>query len=432
MKGNIARVKRGSLANEAGIKKGDNLIAVNDKKVKDIIGLSFLMLDTTVKLEIENKYGEIKLVNIDKQLDEDIGLEFETAVFDGIHRCQNKCVFCFVDQMIPGMRNSLYIKDDDYRLSFLYGNFITLTNMSEEDYQYITNNHLSPLYISVHATDPNARKKMMKNKSAGNILKNIERLINAGIEIHTQVVLCPGYNDGEILEQTFEDLFKHFPMVKSLAVVPVGVTKNRGNLLNLELFTKETAIKVVNKVNEWQKIARQKTGKSFIYVGDELYLLANKPIPSTEIYDGFPQLENGIGLTRLFINEWKNTILTENHSSKKYSKAVIPIGESIYKVLKPLLDEFNNTYNTNHKFLPIKNVFFGPTVNITGLITAIDIKNTLKMSNLNYDVLILPQVALNSDNIFLDGTTYDEFAASFNIPVKIATNANELKSLLNI
>lgn len=431
MKGNIARVKRGSLAKEAGIKKGDNLITVNNKKVKDIIALSFLMLDTTIKLEIETKSGEIKFFDINKQLDEDIGLEFETAVFDGIHRCQNNCVFCFVDQMIPGMRNSLYIKDDDYRLSFLYGNFITLTNMTEDDYQYITKNHLSPLYISVHATNADAREKMMKNKSAGNILKNIERLINAGIEIHTQIVLCPGYNDDKILEETFEDLFKHFPMVKSLAVVPVGVTKNRDNLMNLELFTKESATKVVNKVNEWQKIARQKTGKSFIYIGDELYLLADKAIPSSEIYDGFPQLENGIGLTRLFIDDWNSIPLKITNNFKKYSKAVIPIGESIYKVLKPLLDEFNKENNTNHKFLPIKNDFFGPTVNITGLITAIDIKKSLKTSNNNYDVLILPRVALNSDNIFLDGTTYDDFVASFNIPVKIADNAKELKSLLN-
>ena len=389
------------------------------------------MLDTFVKVEIKTKDGETKFIDINKQLDEDIGLEFETAVFDGIHRCQNNCVFCFVDQMIPGMRNSLYIKDDDYRLSFLYGNFITLTNMSEDDYQYIINNHLSPLYISVHATDPNARVKIMKNKFAGQILKNIERLINAGIEIHTQVVLCPGYNDGEILEQTFQDLFKYFPMVKTLAVVPVGVTKNRGDLQDLELFTKETALKVIEKVNQWQKIARKKTGKSFIYVGDELYLLANKPIPKAEIYDGFPQLENGIGLARTFIDEWENTKLVTTNNSKQYTKAIIPIGESIYVVIKPLIDEFNKRNNTHHKLLPIKNNFFGDTVNITGLITAVDIKNTLKTLKYNYDVLILPQVALNSDNIFLDGTTYENFVASFDIPVKIAANAYELKTLLN-
>lgn len=431
MNGIIASVKKGSLAFEAGIKKGDNLIAVNNKKVIDIISLSFLMLDTFVKVEIKTKDGETKFIDINKQLDEDIGLEFETAVFDGIHRCQNNCVFCFVDQMIPGMRNSLYIKDDDYRLSFLYGNFITLTNMSEDDYQYIINNHLSPLYISVHATDPNARVKIMKNKFAGQILKNIERLINAGIEIHTQVVLCPGYNDGEILEQTFQDLFKYFPMVKTLAVVPVGVTKNRGDLQDLELFTKETALKVIEKVNQWQKMARKKTGKSFIYVGDELYLLANKPIPKAEIYDGFPQLENGIGLARTFIDEWENTKLVTTNNSKQYTKAIIPIGESIYVVIKPLIDEFNKRNNTRHKLLPIKNNFFGDTVNITGLITAVDIKNTLKNDSYNYDVLILPQVILNSDNMFLDGISYEDFVASFDVPVKLAANAYELKNLLN-
>jgi putative radical SAM enzyme (TIGR03279 family) len=271
----------------------------------------------------------------------------------------------------------------------------------------------------------------MKNKFAGQILKNIERLINAGIEIHTQVVLCPGYNDGEILEQTFQDLFKYFPMVKTLAVVPVGVTKNRGALQDLELFTKETALKVIEKVNQWQKMARKKTGKSFIYVGDELYLLANKPIPKAEIYDGFPQLENGIGLARTFIDEWENTKLVTTNNSKQYTKAIIPIGESIYVVIKPLIDEFNKRNNTHHKLLPIKNNFFGDTVNITGLITAVDIKNTLKNDSYNYDVLILPQVILNSDNMFLDGISYEDFVASFDVPVKLAANAYELKNLLN-
>ena len=426
MLGLISAVRKNSLAEAAGIVAGDKLVAVDGVQVKDIIELSFYTSDYEVELELENAQGQRRQVHIDKYPDEDLGLEFEAAVFDKVSTCYNNCIFCFVDQMIPGMRKGLYVRDDDYRLSFLYGNFITLTNLKEEDFQRIIQTHMTPLYVSVHATDPKVRCEMMHNRFAGELMDKLERLFAAGIEVHTQIVCCPGYNDGEILAKSFQDLYARHPHVLTMAVVPVGITKHREGLHPLRTFTKEEAAALIDQVTPWQRQCREETGKTFIYLGDEFYLLAGRDVPTAEWYDGFPQLENGIGLTRSFVDEWQAT-LPSLSSYQAASPAVIPVGESAFTVLQPLLDALNKQFNTAHSFVPVPNQFFGGKVNVTGLLTASDILRTCKESGKR---LILPAVVLNNDKLFLDDTALEQFRKEYPGKVDIAKNAKELLHLL--
>lgn len=427
MLGCISKVRKHSLADKAGIQAGEKLCSVNGCAVRDIIDLSFLATDDLVELEIENHDGQKRLLQIAKYPDEDLGLEFESAVFDKVRTCYNNCIFCFVDQMIPGMRPSLYVRDDDYRLSFLYGNFITLTNMNDADFDRIIKTHLSPLYISVHATDPQVRCQMMHNRFAGEIMDKMQRLLDAGIQIHTQIVCCPGYNDGAVLQKTFEDLYALHPGILTMAVVPVGLTKHRAHLHPMRTFTPDEAAQVVENVTAWQQQCREETGKSFVYLGDEFYLLAGKELPPSDYYDGFPQLENGIGLTRNFLNEWEQA-LQHLQSAQGTEPAVIPVGESAYKVLQPLLDAFNAQYKTEHRFLSVKNKFFGGHVNVTGLLTGSDILPEVK----NCQRVILPAVVLNQDNLFLDDMALAQFKKDLNGKVEIAANAGELLHLLTV
>ena len=427
MLGCISKVRKHSLADKAGIQAGEKLCSVNGCAVRDIIDLSFLTTDDLVELEIENHDGQKRLLQIAKYPDEDLGLEFESAVFDKVRTCYNNCIFCFVDQMIPGMRPSLYVRDDDYRLSFLYGNFITLTNMNDADFDRIIKTHLSPLYISVHATDPQVRCQMMHNRFAGEIMDKIQRLLDAGIQIHTQIVCCPGYNDGAVLQKTFEDLYALHPGILTMAVVPVGLTKHRAHLHPMRTFTPDEAAQVVENVTDWQQQCREETGKSFVYLGDEFYLLAGKELPPSDYYDGFPQLENGIGLTRNFLNEWEQA-LQHLQYAQGTEPAVIPVGESAYKVLQPLLDAFNAQYKTEHRFLSVKNKFFGGHVNVTGLLTGSDILPEVK----NCQRVILPAVVLNQDNLFLDDMALAQFKKDLNGKVEIAANAGELLHLLTV
>ena len=426
MLGLISAVRKNSLAEAAGIVAGDKLVAVDGVQVKDIIELSFYTSDYEVELELENAQGQRRQVHIDKYPDEDLGLEFEAAVFDKVSTCYNNCIFCFVDQMIPGMRKGLYVRDDDYRLSFLYGNFITLTNLKEEDFQRIIQTHMTPLYVSVHATDPKVRCEMMHNRFAGELMDKLERLFAAGIEVHTQIVCCPGYNDGEILAKSFQDLYARYPHVLTMAVVPVGITKHREGLHPLRTFTKEEAAALIDQVTPWQRQCREETGKTFIYLGDEFYLLAGRDVPAAEWYDGFPQLENGIGLTRSFVDEWQAT-LPSLSSYQAASPAVIPVGESAFTVLQPLLDALNKQFNTAHSFVPVPNQFFGGKVNVTGLLTASDILRTCKESGKR---LILPAVVLNNDKLFLDDTALEQFRKEYPGKVDIAKDAKELLHLL--
>ena len=424
MQGLISSVKHGSLAEAAGIKAGESLLTVNGSSLRDIIDLSFLLADEQVVLKLAGADGTEREITIDKRIDEDLGLEFESAVFDKVTTCYNKCVFCFVDQMIPGMRKGLYVRDDDYRLSFLYGNFITLTNMKDEDFDRIIRTHMSPLYVSVHATDPEVRCKMMNNRFAGELMAKLKRLFDAGITVHTQIVCCPGYNDGDVLKRTYADLRALAPMVETMAVVPVGLTKNRAHLTPLRLFTPEEAREIVTTVTEWQQECRQSLGKSFVYLGDEFYILAGMPLPQADWYDGFPQLENGIGLSRNFLEEWQEA--NKIAPVKGEVNSVIPVGTSAYKVLQPLIEDFNAKTGMQHRLIGVENEFFGSTVNVTGLLCGSDILNAVKGAQ----SIILPEVVLNSDDLFLDDMSYAEFCKAAGAPVHRAATAGDLYRLL--
>lgn len=424
MQGLISSVKHGSLAEAAGIKAGESLLAVNGSSVRDIIDLSFLLADEQVILNVAAADGTERSITIDKRIDEDLGLEFESAVFDKVTTCYNKCVFCFVDQMIPGMRKGLYVRDDDYRLSFLYGNFITLTNMKDEDFDRIIKTHMSPLYVSVHATDPKVRCEMMKNRFAGELMDKLKRLFDAGITVHTQIVCCPGYNDGEVLKCTYADLRALAPMVETMAVVPVGLTKNRAHLTPLRLFTPQEAADIVTMVTGWQRECRASLGKSFVYLGDEFYILAGMPLPQAEWYDGFPQLENGIGLSRNFMEEWQKA--SKIAPVKGEVNSVIPVGTSAYKVLQPFIEAFNAETGMQHKLIAVENEFFGNTVNVTGLLCGNDILSAVKGAA----SIILPEVVLNSDDLFLDDMSYAEFCSQAGAPVHRAASAGDLYKLL--
>ena len=425
VKGIISGVRKNSLAEAAGINAGERLVSVNGTHIKDIIELSYCLSEEELDLELEGNYVNTRKVHISKLPDEDLGLEFDSAVFDRVRLCANKCKFCFVDQMIPGMRKGLYVRDDDYRLSFLYGNFVTLTNMAESDYERIISTHMTPLYVSVHCTDPERRCELMGNRFAGDILVKLQRLLDAGIEVHTQIVCCPEWNDGEILAKSFRELYALHPGILTMAVVPVGMTKHRDGLASLRTFTKEEAAALIDQVTKWQRKCRRETGKTFIYLGDEFYLLADKELPKASWYDGFPQLENGIGLTRNFLEEWSNALKTLKRAKPK-EKAIIPVGEGGYKVLKPLMDKLNAQYGSEHAFLPVKNKFFGGYVNVTGLLTGGDLIEALPKGQR----VILPQVLLNSDNLFLDDMPYEEFKAKYEGKVELAKGASDLLHLL--
>jgi putative radical SAM enzyme (TIGR03279 family) len=428
-KGTISAVTDGSIAAELGLTPGDALLAVNGKPVSDIIDLSFALADEYVELLVARQSGEEELFAVEKDYDQDLGLEFDSAVFDRVRPCANKCVFCFVDQMPPGMRESLYIKDDDYRLSFLYGNFITLTNLAPRDLARIRRLHLSPLYVSVHATDGEIRAALLGNPRAKDILGRLKGLTADGIELHTQVVLCPGLNDGPVLERTIADLYALAPGVLSLAIVPVGLTRHRGKCPPLRGFTPEEAKDVIAAVAAWQRRCRAETGASFVYLADEFYLACGQPIPEYDHYDGFPQLENGVGIVRSFLAEWAETAVPgEGYATPRHIDVVC--GVSAAAVLGPLVAGLSLP-NLTVSLVPVVNAFFGPAVTVTGLLTGADIIAALRAADRPQGGVIIPGVALRKgENIFLDGLTPEDVSRALGRPVRVAHFAADLKRQL--
>ncbi len=297
MKAEIAGVMPESIGAELGWEKGDYLISLNGRVPQDFIDYRFMLAEEFIDVEIEKANGSRMIFEIEKEEDEDLGLIFAQDTFDGVKRCKNKCIFCFVDQMPPDLRDSLYVKDDDYRLSLIYGNFITMTNLTEKDLQRIIQLHISPLYISIHTIDPALRQRMLNNPNAGQILDKISYLAEAGIEMHTQVVLCPGVNDGKHLAETATGLKNYWPQVKTVAIVPVGITKYQKNGF-LRPYTKEEAQEIVRYISSIQQEFRQEIDTNFVFLSDEFYLMAEQEIPSYDHYEDFAQIENGVGLVR--------------------------------------------------------------------------------------------------------------------------------------
>ena len=410
--GIILRVLEGSIAEELELVPGDKILSVNDMPLRDIIDFSFAMADEEIELLVEHENGEQELIAFDKDYDEDFGVEFERAVFDGIRPCANHCYFCFVDMIAPDMRHSLSVKDDDYRLSFLYGNFVTLTNMGAADFSRIERYHLSPLYVSVQCTNPVLRAEMLRYKGASDILGQLAKLEQAGADYHTQVVLCYGLNDGEELERTIRDITARRPHALSLAIVPVGLTKHRSDPFPLVQFDREGAARVIDQVEAWQERMRAEEGRTFIYLGDEFYFLAGREVPPTEMYDGFPQLDNGIGLTRNFIEEWAKAGAAMDGEDDEARIAVVS-GTAVAPVMEQLARELDPDARRIH-VLPVVNEHFGATVNVSGLLTGHDIMQAIQSLPHTVDGVLIPASALREgEDVFLDDMSLDAMRASF-------------------
>lgn len=405
MNGTISQIESESLAEELELAAGDKIISVNGKTPLDIIDLSFLLAEEEIELLIEHADGEREIIEFEKDMDEELGAEFESAVFDGVRRCKNHCVFCFVDMIAPNMRKTLSIKDDDYRLSFLFGNFITLTNLTSKDFRRIKKYHLSPLFVSIHTMNPDLRAKMLRTKLGANIQTQLDELERAGVEYHTQIVLCKDLNDGAELDYTITEILKRRPHALSLAIVPVGVTRHRRDPFPLKQFDKESASKVIEQVEAFQKRIRAESGRTFVYLGDEFYLLAEKELPPAEYYDDFPQIENGIGMTRNFIEELGTR--DKGLGTRDLSIDVIS-GTSFAKVLRELTAD-----KPNVRILPVVNKFFGERINVSGLLTGGDIIEALKSSG-KRDLILIPATALKAgEEVFLDDVTLADIREIF-------------------
>ncbi len=429
LSGEIIRVLPKSLAEELELTAGDKILTINGQKLRDIIDLSFAFAEEEIELLVEHTDGKREILAFDKDYDEELGVEFASAVFDGIRSCGNRCCFCFVDQVPPGMRKSLFVKDDDYRMSFLYGNFVTLTNMCEDDFLRIERYHLSPLFVSVHTMNPSLRSTMLNTKRAAKIISHLDRLDAAGVEYHTQVVLCPGLNDGKELDRTVEELMARQPHALSLAVVPVGLTRFREGCYPLEMFDKKGAAAVISQIKAWQRLARAKTGRGFVYLGDEFYFLAGSPLPTTQEYDGFPQLDNGIGLSRNFIEQWQQA-LKEMAAPRGYEKPLellILSGTSIAPLLQELVQEIS-VPGLFVNCLGVENHYFGKTVNVSGLLTGADMLRALSSYSSAPHGVILPECALRTgENVLLDDMTLEAFRRAVpHLRVETARSGSDL------
>lgn len=419
MKHKIKSVEQGSIAEQLEIAPGDYLISVNDTELKDIFDYHYLCNDEFITVLIEKPDGEQWELEIEKEYNEDIGIDFEQGLMDNYKSCTNKCMFCFIDQMPPGMRETLYFKDDDARLSFLQGNYITLTNMKEEDLERIIKYRLSPINISIHTVNPELRAKMLHNRFAGEALKKLQRLYDNRIEMNSQIVLCKGINDGEELNRSIEYLSNMLPYMESLSVVPVGLTKYRENLAELEKFSESDANEVLDLIHGWQEKLLEKYGTRFVFASDEWYITAKRPIPDADYYEGYGQLENGVGMVRSLEDEFHEYLseLSGDTREKKVSIATAVLAAPIIDGLtKKLKAKFPNVDCTVYTIL---NDFFGRDITVAGLLTGQDIINQLKGKNLG-EYLILPEVLLRSgEEVLLDDLTVSDLEKALQIEIRI-------------
>ncbi|SHM07515.1 putative radical SAM enzyme, TIGR03279 family [Caldanaerovirga acetigignens] len=418
----IREVKKGSLAQKAGLKKGDEILKINDQNIKDIIDYKFLITDEILNIRIKTKEGQERVLTIEKNFDEDLGIEFENPLIDEIMRCKNKCIFCFVDQMPKGLRPSLYIKDDDYRLSILEGTYITLTNLQDKDLDRIISMRLSPLYISVHATDGNVRKTMLRNKAAEKIMDRLKFLKENGIFFHTQIVLCPGVNDKDVLERTLEDLFSLYPSMQSIAVVPVGITKYRKGLYPLRRFTQKEAQEITERVEELQRENLKRFGTRLVFVADEFYEIAKKEFPPAETYEDFPQWENGVGMVSL-LRDQLTELMNEVPLSLPVKRRVkIATGISAFRFLEKVLSPLRRVENLEFEICPIRNDFFGESVTVAGLVTGRDLVAQLKkrlVDEAHLYNLLVPEVMLKDGKVFLDGLSVQDVEQKLHVKVAV-------------
>ncbi|MCD8015211.1 MAG: DUF512 domain-containing protein [Lachnospiraceae bacterium] len=467
----IKSVEPGSIAEELEMQPGDVLLSVNDQEIEDVFDYQYLINDEYLTLQVRKADGEEWELEIEKEFEEDLGISFESSLMDEYRSCRNHCIFCFIDQMPKGMRETLYFKDDDSRLSFLQGNYVTLTNMSDHDIDRIIRYHLEPINISFHTMNPELRRSMLRNRFAGDIFPKVQRLADAGIEMNGQIVLCRGINDGDELEYSIRELTKYLPHLRSVSVVPVGLTRHREGLYPLEAFTAEDACQVIDCIEAWQRRIYDEYGCHFIHASDEWYILAGRDFPEAERYDGYLQLENGVGMMRLLSEEVMETLqdisthmrtvsgsenVEENGSAMSYERPEMPAAANGYtdtgklqkrmftdgdwtgwgnschreisiatgrlagpylrKLCKDICEVFPNV--SCHVY-EIRNDFFGEEITVAGLITGADLIAQLAGKDLGEELLLPCTMLRSGERVFLDDVTVEELEGTLQIPVRI-------------
>jgi putative radical SAM enzyme (TIGR03279 family) len=415
----IKEIEIGSIAEELELSPGDELISINGTVIKDVLDYHYLIKDEDLTVLIRKPDGEEWELDIEKEYDEDLGIVFEEGLMDEYRSCRNKCIFCFIDQMPPGMRDTLYFKDDDARLSFLQGNYITLTNMSDEEIDRILFYKLSPINISVHTTNEELRCRMLHNRFAGTALDKMKRLKEGGITMNGQIVLCKGWNDGEELEKTIHDLAAFLPEMQSVSIVPVGLTKFREGLAKLEGFHKEEALVVLDTIHRWQNIFLTHYGTRFIYASDEWYITAGLPIPDADSYEGYPQIENGVGLIRSLQEEFTE-YFDELSGDDRIRELSIATGVLAAPYIKQLTQKLTTKYpKVKVEVYTIINNYFGNEITVAGLITGGDITAQLKEQKLG-EALLIPDVMLrNGETVLLDDVTVEEMEKALQTKIRI-------------
>lgn len=405
-------------ARKNGISVGDELLSINKESVKDLIDYISICEDDYADV-VFKKNGSIKSARWKKEAGEDIGLEFEDA-FGKTQSCVNHCMFCFIDQLPSGMRESLYFKDDDWRMSLVMGNYVTLTNLSDKEFQRILDREVSPLYVSVHATDDDIREKMIGQRRARGIMAKLERFADAGMSFHSQAVIVPGINDGEVLRKTIEDLLSLYPAALSLAVVPVGLTKHRENCPHIEPFTREEARALIRLVEELQKKCMEEIGTRFVFIADEFYIKAVLPFPAAESYEGFKQIGDGVGMAANFLESFEYALETEEAAklNKTYSLAC---GVDIAPFMEKIAERCLNEYGVRILVYPIINRFFGETITVTGLLTGRDIMEQLKGKELGESLLLSENMLRENTDVFLDNMTKAELEEALGTKVSVTT-----------
>ncbi|MCC2127152.1 DUF512 domain-containing protein [Hominiventricola filiformis] len=419
----VSAVTPGSIAEEMEIEPGDVLVSVNGQEPEDVFDYRYLMNEEEVLVVIRKPDGEEWELEIEKEYEDDLGMEFENGLMDDYRSCRNKCMFCFIDQLPKGMRDTLYFKDDDSRLSFLQGNYLTLTNMSEHDLEKIIYYKLSPINISFQATNPELRCKMLHNRFAGDVMDKVRRLKEAGIMMNGQIVLCRGVNDGEELDRSIRDLVTLMPELQSVSVVPVGLTRYRDGLYPLEPFTKEDACKVLDLIHSWQEKLLKEYGTHFIHAGDEWYILAERPMPEETTYDGYLQLENGVGMVRL-LKEEVDAYLKKLPGDDRKRRVTIATGELAAPYLREHAASIQKKYpGVEVQVITVKNEFFGGKITVAGLLTGQDLVKQLKGKDLGEELLLSINMLKSDEPIFLDDMTVEQLQTALQIKVSIVESS---------
>ena len=425
----VIGIEKGSIAEEVGIEVGDILLEINGKPVNDIFDYRYLINDEYIEMVFMDAHGEEYSAEIEKDFDEDIGLIFEDGIMDEAKSCRNGCIFCFIDQLPPNMRDTLYFKDDDSRLSFLQGNYVTLTNMSDEDLDRIIYYHLSPINISVHATDGEIRKKMLRNRFADRLFPQMKKLADAGIEMNLQIVLCKGINDGEILEKSVKELSEFIPSAKSLSIVPAGLTKYRSKLFPLEQFTPEECRYIISRTEAFQKEFKKSFGTAFVFAADEFYIKGNVEIPPSSAYEDFPQIENGVGMWALMRDEFSKALegITGKPQAMELSVAT---GAASIELMRFLMGKITKKFPQIKIYVyEIKNEFFGAEITVSGLLTGRDIINQLKGKPLGKRLFLPPNLLRSGEESLLDDLTLTDIKEA--LGVEICTDSRSGEEFVN-